>query len=82
MLLWRPIRMQHLEDLDYADIVLVSIQKNYIQAKLDILAGQVANVVLKINVGKMKAMNNNAPSKAFKVYGDLIKVIESVNVPG
>lgn len=47
----------HLEDLDYADdICLLSTRRSDMQSKLDDLVANSANVGLKVNTGKTKAM--------------------------
>lgn len=77
-ILWHTIRMEHLEDLDFADdVAYMSTRHADMQAKIDDVNAYSNVAGLKINVGKTKSMAiNSVRPTEFTIDGQLV---ESVN---
>ncbi|XP_039450644.1 uncharacterized protein LOC120429680 [Culex pipiens pallens] len=83
-LLWQPIRMEDLNDLDFADdIVLFSQRGNDIQNKLDDLAACSTAAGLKVNVSKTKSMVvNTERAQGFTVAGENVEKVDTFQYLG
>lgn len=76
-ILWHPIQMEHLEDLDYADdLAFMSTRHKDMQDKIDDVSARSRSAGLKINVGKTKSMaiNPGRPVE-FTVDGNPIECV-------
>lgn len=77
-LLWQPITMEHLNDVELADNVALLAQRlSDMQSKLDDLANRSSAAGLTINVNKTKSLDVNTvnPSR-FKVAGQSVENVE------
>jgi len=83
-LLWQPITMENLDDLDLADdIVLFAQRRNDMQSKLDDLAASSSAAGLTVNVGKTKSMEVNVANRPnFTVAGQPIEQVETFQYLG
>ncbi|XP_058448792.1 uncharacterized protein LOC131428765 [Malaya genurostris] len=83
-LLWQPITMEHLNDVDLADdVVLVSQQRSDMQSKLNDLVKRSSAVGLNINVSKTKSLDVNAANPSnFTVAGQVVDEVESFQYLG
>ncbi|VDO15268.1 unnamed protein product [Brugia timori] len=83
-LLWQPITMEHLNDLDLADdVALVSQRRSDMQSKLDDLAERSSAAGLNINVSKTKSLDINTGNPSnFTVAGQEVEKVESFQYLG
>lgn len=83
-LLWQPISMENLDDLDLADdIVLFAQRRSDMQNKLDDLAAGSSAAGLVVNVGKTKAMDLNVENRSnFTVAGHTIEQVDAFQYLG
>ena len=73
-----------MEDLDYADdIVLLSQHNGHMQKKLDDVSRYAERVGLRINVSKTKSMQiNTVQERTFEIYGEQIENVDSFTYLG
>ena len=81
--MWHPIRMEHLEDQDFADdIAMVSTRHSEMQSKIDDVNAGSSRSGLKINVSKTRAMAIDAVRPAsFVVDGQPIESTNAYKLP-
>ncbi|XP_052562125.1 uncharacterized protein LOC128092408 [Culex pipiens pallens] len=81
---WQPIRMEHFNDLDFADdVVLFSQRGNDMQNKLDDLAACSSAAGLKVNVSKTKSMAvNTERAQGFTVAGENVEKVDTFQYLG
>jgi hypothetical protein len=81
---WNPLTMEHLNDLDLADdVVLLAQRRTDMQSKLDDFAESSKAAGLKVNVAKTKSMeiNTNNPSN-FTVAGQQVEEVQTFQYLG
>lgn len=83
-LLWQPITMEHLNDLDLADdIAILAQRRSDMQSKLDDLAERSSAAGLNINVNKTKSLDvNTAGPSSFTVAGQTVENVENFQYLG
>ena len=76
--------MEHLQDLGYADdIVLLSQHNGHIQKSFDDVSRCAERVGLRLNVSKTKSMQiNTLQERIFEIYGEQIENVDSFTYLG